>query len=249
VIVAHPDDEVIGLGAQLPRLQNALFVQVTNGGPLNGRDAREHGFRSVADYVAARQREWQLALSTAGLDNVRKFELACPDQEAAYRLASLSRSIRDILRETRPEVVVTHPYEGGHPDHDATAFAVHAACALLGQSAPPLIEAASYHGSTSGIETGCFLPAEGVQAVTIQLTPEQRELKQRLMSCFATQRQVLDQFRTDVECFRPAPRYDFSEPPHPGPLFYERFDWGLSAARFRELATAALDELELTGSS
>lgn len=247
MIVAHPDDEVIGLGAQLPRLRNGVFVEVTNGGPANGRDARESGFCSVAEYVSARQRELQCALSMAGLERVRKFELACPDQEAAYHLVSLSRSVRDILLEARPEIVVTHAYEGGHPDHDATAFAVHAACALLRQSAPPLIEASSYHNSGSGIETGCFLPAEGVQAITVQLTPQQREFKQRLLNCFTTQRKTLAQFRTDIECFRPAPRYDFSEPPHAGQLFYERFDWGPSALHFGELARAALDELELAG--
>lgn len=247
VIVAHPDDEVVGLGAQLPRLTNGIFIEVTDGGPRDGRDASAHGFRSVAEYAATRRGELQRALSAAGLANARLLELACPDQEAAYRLVSLTLGLRDVLRDERPELVVTHPYEGGHPDHDAAAFAVHAACALLAHAAPAVIEASSYHNSPIGIETGCFIPADGIEAVTIELTPEQRELKQRLMNCFTTQRSTLQYFSVDVECFRPAPRYDFTNPPHPGQLFYESFDWGVSGKRFRELASAALQELGLEG--
>lgn len=247
VIVAHPDDEVVGLGAHLPRLTNGIFVHLTDGGPQNGRDASLHRFSSVADYVATRRTELHAALLMAGVERARRFDLECPDQEAAYRLVSLTYKLRDILREERPELVVTHPYEGGHPDHDATAFTVHAACCLLGASAPPLIEAASYHNSPTGMETSCFVPAAGIEAVTIQLTPLQRALKRDLMNCFWTQRSVLDRFPIQVECFRPAPRYDFSSPPHPGKLFYECFDWGVTGQLFCQLASAAVQELELAG--
>ena len=43
------------------------------------------------------------------------------------REQALARVLRPLLAGTR--VVVTHAYEGGHPDHDAVAFAVHAAVA------------------------------------------------------------------------------------------------------------------------
>ena len=33
IIVAHPDDETIGMGAQLCRLHNSLLLQVTDGAP------------------------------------------------------------------------------------------------------------------------------------------------------------------------------------------------------------------------
>jgi N-acetylglucosamine malate deacetylase 2 len=51
----------------------------------------------------------------------------------------------------------------------------------------------------------------------------------------------------DVERFRPAPVYSFTEPPHPGKLFYENFDWGMTAERWRRLAAEALEELVVAG--
>src|SRR3954469_7974291 len=89
VIVAHADDEVVGLGAHLPRLRHGFFVHVTNGGPEDGRDARAHGFRSGPEYVAARRAELESALGLAGLGRACRFELACPDQQATYRLVEL----------------------------------------------------------------------------------------------------------------------------------------------------------------
>jgi hypothetical protein len=39
IVVAHPDDETIGMGAQLCGFHDALLLQVTDGAPRDGRDA------------------------------------------------------------------------------------------------------------------------------------------------------------------------------------------------------------------
>jgi hypothetical protein len=44
--------------------------------------------------------------------------------------------------------------------------------------------------------------------------------------------------------FRPAPDYDFSQPPHSGKLYYEHFDWGMSGERWRLFAAGARRTLE-----
>jgi N-acetylglucosamine malate deacetylase 2 len=36
IVVAHPDDETIGMGAQLCRFNDTLLVQVTDGAPRTG---------------------------------------------------------------------------------------------------------------------------------------------------------------------------------------------------------------------
>jgi hypothetical protein len=43
IVVAHPDDETIGMGAQLCRFRDALLLQVTDGAPRDGHDAAAHG--------------------------------------------------------------------------------------------------------------------------------------------------------------------------------------------------------------
>jgi len=244
LIVAHPDDETIGAGGLLQQLNDALIVVVTDGAPRNLIDAREAGFERYEDYAQARWLELQNAMELAG---VRPDQLRClsvPDQEASLNLPELSRRIGEILRSERPGTVLTHPYEGGHPDHDATAFAVHAGCALL-PVAPDIHEFTSYHAKDGAMEVGRFLP-DGEPGECTQLSNEGRERKRKMIECFATQERTLRCFPLDVECFRPAPAYDFTQAPHAGELFYEKFPWGMTGEKWRELAAVALKKLSLT---
>jgi LmbE family N-acetylglucosaminyl deacetylase len=136
------------------------------------------------------------------------------------------------------DVVVTHAYEGGHPDHDAAAFAVQAAAQRTGV---PVLEMAGYHGATGSLSVGRFLPPPGEAApeTVLRLTPEQQALKRRMLGCFVSQAQVLAAFPTGEERLRPAPRYDFTTPPHSGRLLYETMPWGITGAGFRALAAEA----------
>jgi LmbE family N-acetylglucosaminyl deacetylase len=70
IVVAHPDDETIGMGAQLCRFSDALLVHVTDGAPRDGRDANAHGYSSTAEYPAARHAVTTLTLTAT--DRLRK---------------------------------------------------------------------------------------------------------------------------------------------------------------------------------
>jgi N-acetylglucosamine malate deacetylase 2 len=250
IIVAHPDDEVVGVGARLPRLRQAVFIHVTDGAPRDLHDATAAGFATRLDYARARRRELTAALALAGIKPEQTRELGCVDQEAALQLVDLSRRAAAMLRELQPEVVITLPYEGGHPDHDATAFAVHAACRLLeSQHMPPLalIEMTSYHNSPIGIEVCDFLPSSGCEATTLVLSEAERDFKRRLFACFPTQQRTLSLFPIAIERFRLAPRYRFTQPPHQGALFYEHFPWGMTGERFRCLARQAMVVMGIAG--
>jgi len=209
VIVAHPDDETVGAGSRLSRLVDARFVHVTDGAPLDGRDAVAHGL-SVPEYAAVRQRELAKALALCGIDASHLLRLRCPDQRAALRLAALARALRRLFHEFRPAAVLTH----------------------LG---------------AQGLQPGRFLPAGGGEVRTVHLTPEEQRHKRSLFDCFASQSRTLACFPLDVERFRRAPAYDFRAPPHPGPLFYESFPWGMTGTRFCGLAERAMSELGVRG--
>lgn len=250
IAVAHPDDEVIGAGARLLRLHDAVFVHVTDGAPRDPSYAAAAGFGTREDYARARREELAAALGLAGISPERMRRLDLIDQEASFHLAALSRRMAEIMRELRPEAALTLPYEGGHPDHDATAFAVHAACRLLREEniAPPaIIEMTSYHERGGAMSTFEFLPHHGQPVVTLILSEAERDLKRRMIDCFITQREALRAFPLELERFRPAPLYDFTRPPHRGLLYYERFDWGMAGDRWRSLARAALAELHIEG--
>jgi N-acetylglucosamine malate deacetylase 2 len=244
IVVAHPDDEVIGAGARLARLPGLSVVLVTDGAPRDMNDARRNGFQTRQDYAAARHRELERAL----IEGNARPELIClgiPDQEATVNLLAISLQLIDLIGERRPRLILTHPYEGGHPDHDACAFAVHAAVRLAADPKPPIYEFTSYHSHYGVFRAGEFLSNSPSPALTFELNAVQRERKARMLQCFTTQRDVLAQFDIRTERFRPAPDYDFSKPPHPGALYYERFNWGMTGTAFRRIASQTARDLEV----
>jgi N-acetylglucosamine malate deacetylase 2 len=249
IVAAHPDDEVIGAGALLARLPRAWVVHVTDGAPHNESDARAAGFAGWAPYAQARRREAEAALALAGLGPERVLAQGVPDQEASLNLASLALRLAKEVQQGGFAAIITHAYEGGHPDHDATAFAIHAARGLLersGRRAPELLEMAGYHAFGGTFVVGSFIPhGDAGPVATHDLDAATQALKRRMLDCHVTQRAVLAPFGVAVERFRRAPRYDFGNPPHPGPLHYESQNWGMTGERWRALATAALKELRL----
>ena len=258
VVLAHPDDEVLALGGRLERMCRSRLLTATDGAPEDGEDARAHGFAALETYIEARREELQAALRLAGLPErcseplrveVGGSSRVLADQTAAFHLAALTLAVLDEIRSFRPEAVLTHPYEGGHPDHDSCAFAVHAAMRLLeaGQRVP-VVEAPFYHAGPSGFETGSFLPRSGESggnATVFELSEEEQVRKRERLDCFVSQQQTLAQFGTERESFRVAPVYDFTRPPHGGRLLYEGFPWGMTGERLCDLAAHAFEELGL----
>lgn len=243
LVFAHPDDETIALGARLARYRAATLVHVTDGAPRDLAQCLEHGFGSPEQYRICRSSELDRALKLAGLENSRNIFLNIPDQQASFNLARLTDELYRLLILHTPEIVFTHSYEGGHPDHDACAFAVHRATARIrsdGGEPPVIIEAPFYHLGPLGMETGCFLPyGENSDQVRWLLTRREQRFKQKLMACFSSQQAILNHFPFEFESFRIAPAYNFHEPPHDGPVFYDSFPWGMTSEHFCELARAA----------
>lgn len=236
IVAAHPDDEVIGAGGQLERIHHRVTIlHATNGSPDRGADYAAAGFRTREEYAAARRQEALCALALAGLLESSCHEAGFADQSLVNRLDDLARFLADYMDRIQPDLVLTHPYEGGHPDHDSCAFATRRALRRASVR-PELWEFTSYHRSGDGLVTGRFLPHHGVEEVQFTLSPEQRQRKRKMFECFTTQRHILEPFGVDTEAFRPAPEYDFTRPPHPGPLNYEQFDWGTTPEHWRQRA-------------
>jgi LmbE family N-acetylglucosaminyl deacetylase len=243
LVVAHPDDEVIGAASRLMAFGPSIgLVHLTDGAPRNMADARRAGCATRREYARIRHCERDAAL-LAGCITLRcGIALDIPDQDSSHRLGEVTRRIASLLAGHRTDIVATHAYEGGHPDHDAAAFAVQVACDRLGHEgrAPVRIEFASYYGTSDGICTGDFLPGTGSEVRTIELTTMEQAAKRRMLDAFMTQRETLRPFGTAHERFRIAPHYDFTRPPHAGLLYYERYDWGIQGDRWRSAAIAAL---------
>jgi LmbE family N-acetylglucosaminyl deacetylase len=250
IVVAHPDDESLGAGGRLRHLGDVHLVDVTDGAPRDPACAIRHGFETREQYAEARRVELEKAMEVAGLPPDRLIALGFVDGEATLRLAELCMKVTDLIDSLRPDVILTHPYEGGHTDHDATAFAVHIACGVLrreGVRPPAVLELTSYHALNGQKVVQQFLPHKGAdqdQRVVL-LSEEDRDVKQRILDCFGTQQSVLERFSTEFERFRPAPRYVFTRPPHEGTLNYERYGNPNRGRTWRDYAEQALRILRM----
>lgn len=246
VIVAHPADEVVGAGCLISKLVDVSVLHITDGAPCDMKDAKAAGFTDRIHYAQARREECLAALSLANVPEDRVVEFSVTDQCAAQCLARLTRKVLTFLQESAADIVVTHPYEGGHPDHDATAFATHAALRLMEENGfrPPALFEMALHPSTDGkAKLPEFLPGSERETTTLLLDERARKLKQRMFACFETQRESLEVSPFGPEKFSRPPAYDFSAPPPGGKLHYENFDWALTRDEWQELAVNALNSL------
>ena len=242
VVVAHPSDEVIGAGGLISKLQDVTIVHLTDGAPRNTRIVHEAGFQGWAEYASARRRECISALALANVPADRILELEIGDHQAPQFLTDLSKRLTTLLQQSAPDIVLTHPYEGGHPDHDAAAFATNAAVRLMkrhGFEPPALFEMALHPGRDGEMRVLDFLPSSGRETTTLVLDKESQELKRRMYECFATQAESLKENPLGPEKFRRPPSYDFTLPPQRGKLNYENFDSEFTREEWQSLARKA----------
>src|SRR5262249_47626014 len=153
--------------------------------------------------------------------------------------------LAEVLATFDFDALLTHGYEGGHPDHDAASLiAVMARSRLAVEKRPHRLEMTSYHARDGRCVTGEFLGADPAWEIRWELSAEDYNRKREMLGEYGSQRLVLENFPVECERIRLAPEYDFSHPPHAGKLWYELMGWPLEGVRWRELALSALTEVE-----
>ena len=129
-VFAHPDDETFCAGGTFARYagQGAeiMVVSATRGQAGQIRDAAAGNRRTIA---AVREAELRLACERLGITKVR-----CLDHVdgtlADAGFPALVDEVAEVIREFRPDVVITFGPDGGygHPDHVTISAATTAAC-------------------------------------------------------------------------------------------------------------------------
>jgi N-acetyl-1-D-myo-inositol-2-amino-2-deoxy-alpha-D-glucopyranoside deacetylase len=145
---AHPDDETFGMGATLAQYAVAgvqVYCVVSTGGEMGTVDPELlKGYSSIAD---RRAEEMKCAAEALGLAEVIYLgyrdsgmrgspDNQHPDALAMAPLEDVAAKMVKIIRELKPDVIITHDAGGGygHPDHVATHNGVVAAFYAAGDS-------------------------------------------------------------------------------------------------------------------
>lgn len=222
VLAAHPDDEVLGCGFYLQRLAKPIILMATDGAPQDSFFWQAYGTRAA--YAELRHRE---ALAVAQMLNADLIWSGVTDMQLVERVHEVIEALAAAVYKFEPEVIITHAYEGGHPDHDACAFIA----AQVGRdSRLPVWEMPLYHRTGGQHVRQNFVDHFGGEWQTL---PTQIEIQTKLamIAAYASQAEVLKDFDPHIERLRPQPPYDFMQPPHQGETNYEAWKWPVTARK------------------
>ncbi len=225
VLVAHPDDEAVGCGALLQRIEDPLVVFATDGAPRS--DFFWQNYNSREEYALVRAEEAKRALKSVG---VERFHLLCVtnpivDQELYKEIDRAYQSLVQLIEAEAPDAILSMAYEGGHPDHDACSFLA----ATAGEHfSVPVWEMSLYHRNASDITRQRFVTND--ESFELDMSREELIRKMNMFAAYDSQSEVLREFLPYIERFRPMKSYNFSRPPHEGELNYEAWQWPMKGS-------------------
>ena len=177
-IAPQPDDETITAGITISRVMRASVIHVTGG--ANG---------------GSRARDARAALALAGVESVFSLDAA----GVSENLGVIAEKLTAMLDRLKPDLIVTCAYKNGHPDHEATTYAVSLAARV------PVAQLA-------------LSPTEE-SILHLELSEYERTLKKSMIGCLKSSREVLSPFPVLHERFRNAPLFDFDR--------YASLGWGM----------------------
>lgn len=216
----HPDDEVVGAAAAIGRARAAgskVFVaHLTTGVPspdsLWPWQRNRHGRR-----VATRLEEARAAAAALAVEIV--LESPRPTRSLRRALVEARSEVSDLIDRLAITTLWAPAYEGGHADHDA-ANAL--ASSFIGRVSA--FEFPEYNFSHGRVRSQRFVAPRDTD-IEIALSPSESRTKTRLLALYKSERGNLGYVGVEREAIRPLIPYDYDRPPHPGRLFYRRFDW------------------------
>jgi N-acetylglucosamine malate deacetylase 2 len=212
VLAAHPDDETIACGGLLQRAAASLVVFAVDGAPPHY--GFEKKFGSLQKYSELRFAEASRALSFVPrcliLRLSRRDGTFFLDQHLFLELPEAFDSLVTIAGEFSPDFLVSHAFEGGHLDHDACHVLARRAARTLNLQN---LEFPLYWKSGDGRDVFQRFRKNHEKEFVLQLSQEETRVKQRMLSEYRSQKNLMSVFRLDPEHFRPVCR------DHPGPTW------------------------------
>jgi LmbE family N-acetylglucosaminyl deacetylase len=125
-LIAHPDYAALFLGGTFikhARQGDEIFIVALSPGEVGA--AFKNPDKSLGELAAIKTRELEATAKVQGVKEVRV--LRFPDTKIT-NTPELRLTIIDLIREFKPDLVITHWPQGGHPDIRETAQAVIDAC-------------------------------------------------------------------------------------------------------------------------
>lgn len=221
ILAPHPDDEVVACHAAARRALAggaSLHVLYLTYGCLDRDTVWPWERPGYDERLAHRRREAEIVAAEMGLRSCGW--PSRPARRLWRELAAVEAEVRAVVQAQAVDQLWVPAFEGGNPDHDG-ANAVASRFAALGLG---VLEFAEYNLAGGRPRSHVFPRRTGDEQVLV-LTAAERTAKQRALGLYASERRNLRYVGTHLETFRPLPAHDYRRPPHPGRLWYARFQW------------------------
>jgi LmbE family N-acetylglucosaminyl deacetylase len=220
ILAPHPDDEVVGCCAAATRaIERGAAVHVlylTTGVPAP--EVVWPWQRTKHPLRVARRREEALAVArTLGLVPAGFGEI--PTRTLKSHIAAALRELEGAIARHSIDTLWAPAYEGAHQDHDVAHFLT-----SLVTNSVAACEYAAYNFAGAVVCSQTFCDPDGTET-TIELTGDESRAKRAALDAYASERGNLGHVGVARESIRSFRHADYSRPPHPGCLFYERFQW------------------------
>jgi LmbE family N-acetylglucosaminyl deacetylase len=220
ILVAHPDDEVVGSTASISRARaegaTVTALYLTHG--CIPCEAMWPWQRKNYDHIiAVRHAEAEAAATFLG---VLPVSWATRPARALWReLPAVFEEVQAALTQFHPDQIWVPAYEGGNPDHDALN-----AVGFKLKSRMSVLEFSEYNFFGGKARYQSFISSDETVRV-ISLTPAERSLKKAALKIYASETFNLSSIDIGQECYRPLSRYNYEQPPHQDKVWYARFQW------------------------
>lgn len=211
IIGPHPDDVEFSTGRLiLKRKGKNVFIFCMT----DGRKGQEIGNLPEEQFAKIRIKESQKALNFFGVSRKNIFYFKLPDQEVMNNPYIIDKLFL-LLKTINPDFVLIPPWEGAHPDHDATHF--FSLIALKNADFPfeNIFEYGSYNFYNGVLNVQKFIPKNTEEIKLIPLYEEQKKWN-KAMSFFKSQLSFQKEYvpKSKFEVFRKLPNYDYNKLPH-----------------------------------
>ncbi len=220
ILSPHPDDEVVCCAAAIGRARaRGATVQVlhlTTGLPEAAAcwpwQRPGHAARVARRRAEAGRAADALGIAVAGFADI-------PSRALRHHLHATRAAVAAAIAAGDADALWVPAFEGAHQDHDAA----NAIAATLADRVA-VTEFAAYRLAADRPRSQDFA-APGPGAVTLDLTAEEQAAKRAALALYASEHGNLRHIAAAREMARPLPAHDYARPPHPGRLFWTRFQW------------------------
>lgn len=220
LLVPHPDDEVVACSATIGRARAegaAIFAAYLTTGCVSPSIVWPWQRKNHSAKIIARRQEAERVAEQLGITPV-----SWSERPARYLWRFLPQVLEEALQlieQHQIDQVWVPAYEGGNADHDGlNAVGAHLSTIVS------VLEFAEYNWLHGECQNNRF-PYPTPETLAFDLTPEERAQKAQQLALYVSERRNLSYVAVERESFRPLTSYDYSQPPHPGLLWYRRFQW------------------------